>query len=411
MKELALMGGKPLIEKTDYQWPISGQDELENLASVLNSGKWSRFASFEQRFSKEFAKFQGGEYAVCTTSGMVALFCALKVLKVNPGDEVIVPAFPQPPALSICYDGAIPIFVDINKENYCIDPDKVREAITKNTKAIIVIHTHNTVADMDSIMKISREYNIPVIEDCAHGHGVKCRDNGVGYIGDIGIFSFEQSKAMTSGEGGIITTNNKHYYQDLVALINLGRGPDNKKNKKIIGWNFRMSEFHAAVLMAQLNRFPSQLEEKVKNIALFESLLDEMNGIDYIHQDKRISRSGGFLFTLKYNSRFFDLIPLSIFAKALRAEGVLVRTRDLSYNSPEVVNYLRKENIKPYCPNADIVVKEVLLTIPHHVFLGNVDDIHNIFNAILKVKNNIKELKGYSIASKVKSKLLNIISI
>ncbi len=411
MKELALLGGRPFIEKTDYQWPISGQEELENIADVLNSGKWSRFASFEQRFSKEFAKFQGGKYAVCTTSGMVALFCALKVLKVNPGDEVIVPAFPQPPALSICYDGAIPIFVDINQENYCIDPDKVRESITKNTKAIIVIHTHNTVVDMDSIMQISKEYNIPVIEDCAHGHGVKWRNSGVGYIGDIGIFSFEQSKAMTSGEGGIITTNNKHYYQDLVALINLGRGPDNKKNKKIIGWNFRMSEFHAAVLMAQLHRFPSQLEKKAKNMALFENLLDRVDGVDYVHQDKHIGRPSGFLFTLKYDNYFFDLTPLSVFVKALKAEGVPVRTRDLSYNSPEVVNYLGKKNIKPYCPNAEFIVKEVLLTIPHHVFLGSVDDINNIFNAILKVKNNIKELKVYSIASKIKRKVSSLISI
>ncbi len=411
MKKLALLGGDIFIKKVDYQWPISGKEELGNIADVLNSGKWSRFASFEKRFSKEFAKFQGGKYAVCTTSGMVALFCALKVLKVGPGDEVIVPAFPQPPALSICYDGAIPIFVDINQKNYCINPDKVRESITKNTKAIIVIHTHNAVVDMDSIMQISKEYNIPVIEDCAHGHGVKWKGDGVGYIGNIGIFSFEQSKAMTSGEGGVITTNNKQYYQDLVALINLGRGPDNKKNKKTIGWNFRMSEFHAAILMAQLHRFPSQLEKKAKNMALFENLLDGVDGIDYIHQDERTSNPGGFLFTLKYDNCFFDFMPLSVFVKALKAEGVPVRTRDLSYNSPEVANYLGRRNVKPHCPNAELIVKEVLLTIPHHVFLGSADDIHNIFNAILKVQNNIKELKTYSIASKIKNKVSRIVSI
>lgn len=396
MKKLALLGGEPYKKSSFHGWPVHDDSEVKNISKTLESEKWSRSGYFETKFSNNFAKYQGGEYAVCVTSGMVALFCALKALGVNKGDEVILPAFPQPTALSLGYVGAIPIFVDIEESSLCIDPQKIKDLITNNTKAIIVIHTHDTMTDMDKILDISREYNIPVIEDCAHAHGMKWNDKGAGYLGDIGIFSFESSKVMTSGEGGIVTTNNKKYYERIIALKNLGNNSKGEKQDDVIGWNFRMSEFHAAILTAQLDRFPVQVKKKYNNMRLLDKLLNSIDGISVIEHHPNISNHTGFLYSVIYDSQKCNSIALKYISKALKAEGLPIRLRNLSYNSKEVSKYLKSLNISPSCPIANHYTKNKLLTLPHHIFLGNESDIYDIYEIFKKVILNSKELKGFS---------------
>jgi len=409
MKKLALLGGKLYRDKEFHTWPIYDDNELKNLSGTLESNQWSRNGYFESEFSNRFAKYQGGEYAVCVTSGMVALYCALKALDVNNGDEVIIPAFPQPPALSICYVGAIPIFVDIEQSSLCIDPQKIKDSITKKTKAIIIIHTHNTMSNMDEILDISREYNIPVIEDCAHAHGMRWNKKGAGYLGDIGIFSFESSKVMTSGEGGIVTTNNQQYYERVIALKSLGNNSSGVKQSDIIGWNFRMSEFHASVLNAQLKRFPGQVERKYRNMRLLDSLLKSIDGISVIDHHPNISNHTGFLYSVIYDSDKCNAIPLKVISKALQAEGLPTRLRDLSYNSIEMKTYLSRLQIDATCPVAEKYTKSKLLTLPHHIFLGEESDIYDIYEIFKKVVSNSGELKGYyykNIVKIIKNKIL-----
>ena len=409
MKKLALLGGAPYREREFHCWPVSDNNEGINISKVLANKQWSRNGDFEVGFATSFAKYQGGKYAVCVTSGMVALFCALKALAVKKGDEVIIPAFPQPPALSICYLDAIPIFVDIEKSSLCVDPKKIKDSITNKTKAIIVIHTHNTMSNMEEIMDISREYNIPVIEDCAHAHGMKWNEKGAGYIADIGIFSFESSKVMTSGEGGIVTTNNKKLYEKIVEIKNLGNNSSGVKQDDIIGWNFRMSEFRAAVLTAQLDRFPDQLKIKYQNMRLLDELLNSISGISVIDHHPSISNHTGFLYSVNYNADKCNSIPLSVISKALQAEGVPNRLRDLSYNSKEVKRYIKGLKLNLSCPIAEDYTKNKLLTLPHHIFLGNQSDVYDVYEVFKKVITNHAELKGYyykNIVKTIKNKLI-----
>ena len=395
MKELALLGGVPYKDTKFHDWPLYDDCEIENIKTLLANKQWSRQGSFENKFTETFSKYQGGKYAICVTSGMVALYCALKSIGIDKGDEVIVPAFPQPTALSICYTGATPIFVDIEETSLCIDPQQIKTAITKQTKAIIIVHTHNTMCNMDEILRISKDHKIPIIEDCAHAHGMKWKGVGAGYLGDIGIFSFESSKVMTCGEGGIITTNSKKRFESLMSIKNLGSDSSGKKNPHIIGWNFRMSEFHAAVLLAQLNRFPKQVETKYKNMRKLDRLLKDIDGISTIDHNKNISNHTGFLYSILYDEKMHDPVSLKLTSKALRAEGLPTRIREVSYNSPEIKNYLQEKDILPKCPVAEHYVSKKIFTIPHQFFLGDESDIYDMYEIIKKVISNNSELKGY----------------
>ena len=410
MKKLAILGGTPSYKKhLEPQWPVFSSEEIKNLGKVLESLRWSRFGSFERNFSESFAKFQGGKYAITTTSGMTALYSALKALDVKEGDEVIISAFPQPPALAICYIGAVPIFVDISSENLCIDPEKIEEKITKKTKAIIAIHTHNTMAEIDKILAISKKHKIPLIEDCAHAHGMKFNGVGAGYIGDIGVFSFEQSKVMTCGDGGLITTNNPKYMNSLLRLTNLGNDLEGKKDRNILGWNLRMTEFHAAILSSQLKRFPDQMQKKLKNIRYFEERLNEFSGLSCVIQNNKIENPTGFLYSLIYEKKHFSNIPFSLFIQSLRAEGLPVRTRQLSYDTPEVKNYLATRNLKTSCPKAEDIVNNSLFTLPHEIFLSDIELMDNIIEVFSKVKSLSISLKKEALKSKIKDKLKKVI--
>ena len=330
---------------------------------------------------------------MCVTSGMAALFIALQALDIQEGDEVILPAFPLPTPLALCYVKAKPIFVDIEPSSLCIDPDNVREAITEKTKAIIVIHTHNTMANMDEFLRIRKEYNIPIIEDCAHAHGMRWNKKGAGFIGDCGIFSFQETKALTAGEGGLVTTDSEKIYKKVMAIKNMGKDGGGQYVPNIIGWNLRMTEFQAAVLCAQMKRFPEQVEKKLGNIRYLEDKLNTIDGISYIHHHKAVSRATGFLYSLIYEEEKMGNTSLSLCIEAMQAEGLPIRTRQISYHSPDIAQYCESLQLKPMCPVAEDTVKDVLFTIPHTVFLGETSDMDDIVQIVKKVKDNIGELK------------------
>ncbi len=409
MAKLALAGGSPLRAEPFHGWPVSGNGELENLRQVLDSGKWGGMGHFESEFCKEFAQFQGGENALLTTSGMMALFVALKAFNVGPGDQVIVPAFPRPTELAVCFTGATPVFVDISKDNLCLDPELLEAAITSKTKAVIAIHSHNTMADIDKIRDICTRNNIPWIEDCAHAHGFKWNNVGAGYHAPIGIFSMERSKPLTAGEGGIITTNDRKLHDTCRSIIDLGKGCE---RADLVPWNMRTTEFQAAVALAQLRQLPGQIAGKLENIAYFEKCIDEFDGIGRINQDSRISNATGFLFSCFYQAEHFNNVDLKIFASALQEEGMPVRMRTLSYTYPAIKTYLAESGSKPKCPIAEKLVENHVFTIPHWVFLGDKSDIDDLMGIIRKVKENIHELKNFKIKnlfSRLKNKALGFI--
>lgn len=235
-------------------------------------------------FEKEFAQFCNTQYAIGVSSGTAALFLSILSLGIGPQDEVIVPVFTYiATSLAVSYTGAMPVFIDIEEDTYNLDINKVRKAITKNTKAIIPVHLFGQPANMPEILKIAKEYNLKVIEDAAQAHGASIKMPGnkwrvVGGIGDIGCFSFYPSKNLGAlGDGGMITTNNEEIYKKLLMLRNYGRL--SKYEHAIIGYNSRLDTLQAAILRVKLKRLNAWNKMRRKAAGIYDKFLKGIYGI------------------------------------------------------------------------------------------------------------------------------------
>lgn len=294
MAQLAIKGGERFRVKPFTNWPVFDENEIENIVQVVKSGKWWRFAygegvelkeksSGDDRaqvvlFQEEFAKYQDAEYGLACANGTAALEIALKALGIGPGDEVIVPSYTYVgTATCVLQVNAIPIFADIDTDTYNIDPVRIEEAITERTKAIIPVHFSGQSADMDRIMEIAKKHNLYVIEDSAHAHGGEWKGRKVGAIGDIGTFSFQATKNMTSGEGGAIVTNNKSLAKLCDSYIWAGREVGRPWYEfHRLGWNYRMTEFQGAILKVQLGRLDAQIEKRKENAEYLSRRINEI---------------------------------------------------------------------------------------------------------------------------------------
>src|SRR5499427_9740601 len=283
MGKLAITGGEPLRKAPFTVWPMSTKEELHALEDVLASSKWGGQpfpGKYAQAFAKKFAEFHTAKYGQCVNTGTVAIQAALKAIGIKPGDEVIVPAYTWEGTVGpVLLVNAVPVFVDVDPDTYCINVRLIERAITPKTKAILPVHLGMRFADMDEILRIATKHNLKVVEDCAHAHGGMWRGKGAGSMGDLGAFSFQTSKLITSGEGGAIITNNLEYMELVQSYINAGRASvSDKFKKRIIGFNYRLGEFQAAVLGAQLKRLPKEGAIRQKNMKHLEKRLQKTPG-------------------------------------------------------------------------------------------------------------------------------------
>ncbi|MFN9742819.1 MAG: DegT/DnrJ/EryC1/StrS family aminotransferase, partial [Acidobacteriota bacterium] len=261
--KLAIRGGSPVRTSPFTAWPIYDGREAAGLQSVLESRNWGGYPcpnDLARELGRQFAAHHGARYGVAVTNGTVSLELALQAAGIGYGDEVIVPAYTwEGTAAAVLFSGATPVFVDVDPANYCLDPLRIEEALTPRTRAIIPVHLGFRFADMDAIMEIAGRHNLFVLEDCAHAHGGRWRDKGAGSIGHAGSFSFQTSKLMTAGEGGMVTTNDIELADQVIRLANCGRPPRREtRGEPALGHNYRMTEFQAAVLLAQLERLEEQ---------------------------------------------------------------------------------------------------------------------------------------------------------
>ena len=321
MGKLAINGGEPVRTRPWPGWPIRGEREEELLLQVCRSGDWAAAnRPMEAEFSEKFAAFSRAKHAVCLMNGTVTLQLALEALDIGAGDEVIVPGYTWQATAAVCLDvNAVPIIVDVDPETYCIDPDLVEEAITPRTRAIIPVHLYCCMADMDRIMEIARKHGLRVVEDCAQTHGSRWREMGAGAIGDIGSFSMQHSKVLASGEGGAVITNDDSLNDRLCALRHCGR-PRQGDKSPIQSGNYRMTEFQAAILLAQLERLENQTNLRDENAQYLNKRLAEIPGIKPMKRHPQITRQAYFSFAFRYDSAAFDGMPRSAFLKALSAE-------------------------------------------------------------------------------------------
>jgi len=225
--KLAITGGKPLRKTPFTRWPIPTKAEAAALKDALESTLWGGQpfpGKHAAAFAARFAKVHTAKYGQCVNTGTVAIQAALKAIGIKPGDEVIVPAYTWEGTVGpVLLVNAVPVFVDVDPDTYCLDAKLIEKAITPKTKAILPVHLGMRFADMDEILRVAAKHKLKVVEDCAHAHGGMWKSKGAGSMGDMGAFSFQSSKLITSGEGGAVITNNLEYMELVQSYINAGR--------------------------------------------------------------------------------------------------------------------------------------------------------------------------------------------
>ena len=265
--------------------PVLGREEVEAVRKIFESGvlvQGERIKIFE----KEFAEYIGVEHAVAMANGTLALDAALKALKLGPGDEVITSAFSFIASSNcVLFQGAKPVFADIDPRSFDIDPSDVAEKITAKTKAIIPVHLYGQPAEMDALTEIAEDHGVALVEDAAQAHGAEYKGRKVGGLGDIGCFSFYATKNMTTGEGGIITTNNSELARKVRLLRN--HGDTGKYHHVILGYNYRMSEASAAVGSVQLRKLDELNERRKENASVLTRGIEKISGLTppYVKND------------------------------------------------------------------------------------------------------------------------------
>lgn len=272
--------------------PVLGRDEKNELIFVMDSG-WYTEAAKTREFEKLFANFTGAKYAVAVTSGMAALYVGLKATGIGWGDEVLVPdlTFVASPN-SIEMTGAKPILVDIESQSLNLDISKLKNHVTKRTKAIMPVDFNGRSTDMEELKEFANKNNLLLIEDACHAIGCYYPNhNHMGTMSDVGIFSFSIPKIITTGQGGMIITNNKKIFERCLALKDFGRDINTKKDMlkafqhDTIGYNFKFTEFQAAVGIAQIRKLKERIARKKEIFQLYEELLSPINKIEFVQTD------------------------------------------------------------------------------------------------------------------------------
>ena len=259
-----------------YQPSLTG-NEKKYVLDCLKTNWISSKGKYVRLFEKEFARKNNVKFAATVCNGTVAIHLALLSLSIGPGDEVIVPTLTYVASVNpISYVGAKPVFADSISNTWQIDPSEIEKKITSKTKAIIVVHLYGQPCNMEYIMKIAKKYNLFVIEDCAEALGSKFKGRPVGTFGDISTFSFFGNKTITTGEGGMITTNNKKIYKRCIHLKSQGLMDHKEYWHNIVGYNFRMTNICAAIGLAQLKQLDFFIKKKRYLFSLYKNKLDKL---------------------------------------------------------------------------------------------------------------------------------------
>jgi len=407
MEKLALLGGKPVKTTPVAEWPFYDEQERQGLLEVLESRVWWRTPGTRTlKFEQDFAAFHQAAYGIAVTNGTAALEVAMAALGIVPGDEVILPDFTfVATASAVMFAGALPVLVDVRPDNYCIDPELVEAAITSKTKAIVAVHMGGHPADLDCLQHIAQREGVRLVEDSSHAHGSEWKGHKIGAIGDIGTFSFQSSKLMTAGEGGIVITNDSDLERLARSVHDCGRMPGEWFYSHFIyGSNYRLSEWQGVVLSAQLSRLPMQAAVRSRNAAILDRELPKILGITPQFEDLRCTLNGHYAYIFHYDKSEFAGLTTERFIQALNAEGFptqasypplheldvfksgAYRARLCGAQRTEEHGFLADE-----FPNTVRAARETVW-LPQPVLLGDEGDMYRVVEAIQKIQDQAKEL-------------------
>jgi L-glutamine:2-deoxy-scyllo-inosose/3-amino-2,3-dideoxy-scyllo-inosose aminotransferase len=395
MSNLAINGG-PAVRPPGNPWPPwpqAGPRERELLGTVLSTGTWAYNGPMETGFSRAFAAYQDCKYGFCVSSGTSALEIAVEALGIGPGDEVIVPGLTWiATASAVINAGADVVFADIDPGTCQIDPRRIQEAITPRTRAIIPVHFRSRLADMDAILGLARRYDLNVIEDCAQAHGGIWNGRKTGSMGDIGCFSFQKTKVLTCGEGGFISTNSADLADRIYSLKDCGRPRHPRACAPVLGHVSRITEFQAAILLAQLGQLDDQVRHRAANGAYLDTQLSQIPGIRTLRHDPRIRMPSHYSYICQFDSREFGDVAPGTFRAALRAEGI---PADSSYGPvyhAEAWAAVPRSRWRVASGTAPEQVTDHLVNLHQPVLLADRADMNQITAAFWKLRRNISEL-------------------
>lgn len=403
MKEdLAINGGPKAVNK-DFLWPIYDASDVNAVTAIVQSGKWGNPDCGDEvaKFEQAFAAYCGSKYAITCVNGSVSLRLALIACGVKPGDEVIVPPYTFiTTASSVIECNCVPVFVDIDPDTYNISPAAIEAAITARTKAIIPVHFGGLACDMDAIMDIAKRHNLRIIEDAAHAHGAAYKGKKLGSIGDVGSFSFQSSKNLTSGEGGIVITDDDALYAMMHSLRNVGRIEGGQwYDHYNPGCNYRITQMQAVLLSQQLKRLDAQTQKRNNNGLYLNQLLSKIEGVTPLSRDAAITMHCYHIYIFKYDPSKFGGLARNDFETMLAAEGVpsfkgyphplykqpLFQNKNfMCYAIPEHVDYTQV-----HCPNAEQACASDAVWILQHAMLGEKEDMEAFADAIMKIKRAV----------------------
>jgi len=403
MSELALLGGSKAKRKPFPVWPQYDDKERRALQDVLESRVWWRTPGTKTlEFEKAFASYHGARHGLAVTNGTAALEVAMAALGIAQGDEVIVPNFTfVATASAVLFANAVPVLVEVDPETYCLDPALTEAAITPRTKAIIAVHMGGHPADLDRLGELVKRRGIHLVEDSAHAHGSEWRGRKIGTFGTAATFSFQASKLMTAGEGGMIISNDDAFERQARSVHDCGRMPGEWFYSHFIyGSNYRLSEWQGAVLNVQLGRLEEQTLHRHRNGRLLDKLLSEIPGITPQKCDPRCTRNGQYAYIFHVDAKQFAGISTENFIAALNAEGIPTQA---SYPPLHELDCFRNGEYRKRLSGAQATEPHAFLQqsfphtqraawetvwIPQFALLGDEEDMNEIAGAIRKVQTN-----------------------
>jgi perosamine synthetase len=321
----ALLGGEPVRRTPFPSWPVADAREEQALVDLVRSGRWFRGEKVGA-FEAAYASLTGAKHCLATANGTSALITSLAALGIGAGDEVIVPPYTFVATVNaVLLLHALPVFVDSHRETFQVDARRIEAACTPRTRALIPVHLGGAAADLDTILELARRRDVAVIEDACQAHLAEWRGRKVGTYGTTGCFSFQASKNLNSGEGGAILTDDEALVEACYRFHNNSRGRRNTGSDFTYGSpgaNLRMTEFQAALLLAQMTRLEAQSQTREQNAAYLTSLLKEIPGIAPARIHDGCTRNAYHLYMFRYDTEAFAGLPRSVFLRALAAEGV-----------------------------------------------------------------------------------------
>ncbi len=412
MSQLAILGGDPVRRTPFSPWPQYRPSDLERIVKVVESRHWGGFplpTALAQDFCKRFADLHGVRYVLPLVNGTVAITAALQAAGIGFGDEVIVPAYTwDGTATAALAMGAVPVFADIDPDTYCLDPESVRRAITPRTKAIVPVHLAMRFTDMDALGAVAAEHGLKIIEDCAHAHGGAYKGRGAGAIGDLGCFSLQESKLMTAGEGGLVTTNSLEYYEALQTVVNCGRASlTDLYGRRMIGLNYRMTDLQIALLIGQIEMLPELRERRAAHAELLGELLSEIPCVRVLPAQPAMTSPTNYCYVFQYRPEPGKPAPhRDLFVAALEKEGVpcdgrfyeAVYRSDLFYATPANCPQLAagRDVAVDYstasCPVSERAAYDEAVWLFQFCLIGPEEDVRDLARAVAKVAANLDVL-------------------